>query len=84
MFVDIARLLGKEDATVPEDMITALRDLYKATGIDRIKMSDYGVVPDDFLPMVKDARAAAPHQFHRDPVYATEEELVEIYRASYR
>lgn len=84
MFVDLARLLGKDDAKEPMDMVVALKALYTATGVDKIKLSDYGVTPDEFLPMVQNARAAAPHQFYRDPVYATEEELVDIFRASYK
>lgn len=37
-FVDMAKFLGKEDATKPEDFITALTDLQKACGVADLKM----------------------------------------------
>ena len=37
-FVDMAKFLGKEDSTKPEDFITALTDLQKACGATDLKM----------------------------------------------
>lgn len=37
-FVDMAKFLGKEDSTKPEDFITALTDLQKACGVTDLKM----------------------------------------------
>ena len=39
--------MGKTDAKEPMDFVTALVDLQKACGVDELKMSDYGITPEE-------------------------------------
>ena len=83
-FIAMARALGKSDADKPMDFITALSDLQKACGVDNLKMSDYGIKPDDFLELAKNARATMGGLFMADPAPMTDEECAEIYAKSYK
>ena len=51
-FIDMAKAMGKEDAKDPMDFVTALVDLQKACGVDELKMSDYGITPEEFPKFV--------------------------------
>lgn len=84
-FIELAKLMGKEDASEPMDMVRILRELYAATGMDKVKMSDYGITPDEFRPIVQTALRATPGQFLLDPVGGpSEDDLVAIFEASYQ
>lgn len=84
MFIEVAKLLGKHDAKDPMDMVTALRDLNEATGVSKIKMSDYGVDPANFPAMVRNGIALTPGQYEYDLVKATEEDWINILKASFQ
>lgn len=83
-FVDMARFLGKEDASKPEDFLTALIDLQKACGVYNLKMSDYGIKKDEAMTMAKNARTTMNGLFQCDPGETTDEEIAGIYERSYR
>lgn len=83
-FINMAKALGKIDANKPMDFITALSDLQKACGVDDLKMSDYGIKPDEFMELAKNARATMGGLFMSDPAPMTDEECAEIYSKSYR
>lgn len=83
-FVEMARALGKADATKPEDFLTALHNLQVACGVDNLKMSDYGFTPDDFLPLAKNARATMGSLFACDPAPTTDEEIASIFAKAYK
>lgn len=83
-FVEMARLLGQEDAKAPEDFLTALAGLQKACGVDGLKMSDYGITPEEFPKMAKLARAALGMLFDCDPIPLADEDIVGIFAESYR
>lgn len=55
-FVAMARALGVEDAREPMDFIRALEALQRACGVADLRMSDYGISPDEFPAMVRNAR----------------------------
>lgn len=44
-FIEMAKLMGIEDASKPEDFITALVKLQEECGVADLKMSDYGIAP---------------------------------------
>ena len=83
-FVEMARALGKADATKPEDFLDALAALQKACGVDALKMSDYGIRPEEFPGMVKLARSAVGMLFSCDPSALSDDDVLAILRASYR
>ncbi len=83
-FVDMARFLGKADAEKPEDFLTALHDLQKACGVDQLKMSNYGIKPDEFPAMAKNAKETMGKLFEADPAVLDEAGIVKILTESYR
>ena len=82
-FVDMAKWLGKSDATKAEDFLTALADLQKACGVYGLKMSDYGITPEEFGTLSDNARSAMGGLFTRDRVDLTREDCIRIYERSY-
>ena len=83
-FVEMARALGKADATKPADFLDALAALQKACGVDALAMSDYGIRPEEFPGMVKLARSAVGMLFSCDPSALSDDDVLAILRASYR
>lgn len=82
--VAMAKALGKSDATKAMDFVTALADMQKACGVDKLKMSDYGIKEDDLPKMVQNARENMAGLFMVDPVQLTDEDCLNIYKKSYR
>ena len=83
-FIDMAHFLGMENASKPEDFITALLELQKACGVDDLKMSDYGIKKEEAMTLAKNARATMMRLFVRDPQETTDEEIAGIYERAYR
>ena len=83
-FVRMARALGMEDAKEPMDFITALTRLQEACGVADLKMSDYGITPDEFETMAHNAKSSMGWLFEADPLPLSLEDCVAIYQASYK
>lgn len=83
-FVRLAQALGKADAARPEDFLTALADLQKACGVDALRMSDYGVKPEECATFARNAREVMGVMFTSDRVAMSEAECEAIFRESYR
>ena len=83
-FVEMARALGKADATKPADFLDALAALQKACGVDALAMSDYGIRPEEFPGMVKLARSAVGMLFSCDPSELSDNDVLAILRASWK
>ena len=83
-FVEMARALGNADATKPADFLDALAALQKACGVDALKMSDYGIRPEEFPGMVKLARSAVGMLFSCDPSELSDDDVLAILRASWK
>ena len=82
--IDMARALGKKDATHPMDFVIALVQLQVACGVDNLKMSDYGIRREDLPVMAKNARDTMGDLFLLDPIALSEEDCIAIYEQSYR
>ena len=80
--IKLAKALGKEDADKAQDFITALDGLMAACGVHDLKMSDYGIHPDEFPAMVASARAMGG-LFMADPTELSDDQLLKIYQDSY-
>ena len=83
-FVDMARYLGKQDASKPEDFLDALASLQKACGVDNLKMSDYGIRREDAAKMADNAIATTQRLLKFDPVPLTRDECIKIYEDSWK
>lgn len=83
-FIEMAKAMGKEDAREPMDFVAALTDLQKACGVDGLKMSDYGITPQEFPTFAANARSTMGILFKMDRIELTDEDLIKIYTESYR
>lgn len=83
-FVEMARAMGVSDAQKPEDFLTALTRLQEECGVADLKMSDYGVKPDEFETLTRNTREVMGVMFTSDRVQMSDEEIVNVYRESYK
>ena len=83
-FVRMARAMGMDDASKPEDFLTALANLQRECSVGDLKMSSYGITPDEFEKMAKNAMDSMCWLFVNDRVELSVEDCVEIYRKSYK
>ncbi len=83
-FVRLAQALGMTDATEPMDFITALKHLQNECGVGDLKMSDYGITPDEFPQMAHIAKTAMAFLFTSDRIDLSEEDVVDIYQKAYK
>ncbi|MDO4849354.1 MAG: iron-containing alcohol dehydrogenase [Coriobacteriia bacterium] len=83
-FIELARALGRADARTPEDFLAALSELMEACGVDDLRMSDYGIEPQEFAQMAVDAKETMGVLFFCDRFEMSDEDVVSIYEKSYR
>lgn len=83
-FIRMAQALGMKDASKPEDFITMLVKLQKDCNVADLKMSDYGITPDEFDKLAANARETMGGLFAANPCEMTHEDCVEVFRKSYR
>ncbi len=83
-FVKMAQVMGYPDAKAPMDFIAALDRLQKDCGIADLKMSDYGMKPDDLPALVKNAKATMGKLFAFDRSPLTDADCLAIYTAAYK
>ncbi len=83
-FVRMAKAMGMKDAKEPMDLITMLAKLQKDCGVADLKMSDYGIKPEEFETMAKNAKDTMGFLFTCDRSEIRVDECVDIYRESYK
>lgn len=83
-FIEMARLLGMENANKPEDFITALVKLQEDCGVADLKMSDYGITREELPTLALNARETMGGLFSANPCKMTHEECVAIFEKAYR
>ena len=83
-FVKMAQAMGMEDAGKPQDFITMLAKLQKECGVDGLRMSDYGIRPEEFETLAKNAIDTMGFLFQCDRSQLSVADCVEIYKKSYR
>lgn len=83
-FVQMARAMGMEEAREPMDFISMLVRLQKDCGVADLKMSDYGITPEEFGMLAQNARATMGALFRSDRVNLDLEDCIGIYRCSFR
>lgn len=83
-YMKMAEVMTGLKSSTPDDFIDALTKMQKACGVDSLKLSEWGVKEEELLDMVHNARATMGGLFKLDPRETTDEELLNIYRQSYR
>ena len=83
-FVRMAQALGMENASAPEDFLTALSNLQKACGVDQLRMQDYGITAEEIDTLAQNARETMGGLFESDPIPLSHEECCLIYKKSFR
>lgn len=78
-FVRMAQALGKKDTKDPMDFIAALSELQEQCGVAHLKMSDYGIQPEEFMTLAQNARAAMGGLFACDRVPLSDENCAAIF-----
>lgn len=83
-FVRMALALGKRDAKEPMDFTEALAELQEQCGVGNLKMSDYGIRPEEFMTLAQNARTTMGGLFACDRVPLSDQECAGIFEKSYR
>lgn len=83
-FVRMAQAMGMEGAAKPEDFLTVLRQLLEDCGYGDMKMSDFGITPDEFEQAVRDSKTVSARLFTHDLIPLSDEDCLKIYQESYR
>jgi len=83
-FVRMAQAMGRPDAREPEEFIEMLDMLQRDCGVAELKMSDYGIRPDEFERMARNAMETMGGLFQCDRATLSVADCVAIYAASYK
>lgn len=83
-FVKMAKAMGMENADKPEDFITALVKLQEACGVADLKMSDYGIQPDEFMTLAVNARETMGGLFLANPCEMNDTDCADVFEKAYR
>ncbi len=83
-YTELARLLGMPEADKAEDFIVALARLQEACGVAELRMSDYGITPDELPTLMRNARDVMGVMFAGDRIQMSDDDIVRIYTESYK
>lgn len=83
-FVSMAKAMGMKDAKEPMDFITMLVKLQEDCGVADLRMSDYGIKPEEFEMMAKNAMDTMGFLFACDRVALSVEDCIDIYKNAYK
>ena len=83
-FIRMARAMGIENASDPMDFIVALTALQEACGVADLRMSDFGIAPDEFAAFTTNARETMGKLFAADRSELSEDDCIAIYNESYK
>lgn len=82
--VQMAKALGNEAASKPQDFLDALIQMQKDCGVDALKMSDYGIMRDNFAAYADNAFENSGGMFRLDTYPFTKEEVIAMLEESYQ
>jgi alcohol dehydrogenase len=83
-FVRMAKAIGMEEAKEATDFMTMLAKLQEDCGVADLKMSDYGIKPEEFVTLAKNAKDTMGRLFLCDRSELSVEDCVAIYAKSYK
>lgn len=81
--INMAKALGKKDASKSMDFVDALIELQKACKVDNIKLSDYGAKRED-LPDIAQNSKFTSGLYENDPHNFSDEDILAILEKSYK
>lgn len=83
-FIKMAKAMGVENPTSPQDFIDALVQLQKDCGVDNLKMSDYGFTKDECMTLAINARETMGGLYAANPCEMTDEDVAGIFERSFK
>lgn len=83
-FIEMARMMGDTGASTPDAFLKQLEEFMIECNVNDLKMSDWGIKPEDFPKMVRTARSTMQIFFEHDRVPVSDEECLEILESSYK
>lgn len=83
-FVKMAQAMGMKDAVHPMDFIKMLDALQQACHVDHLKMSDFGILPEEFEKMAHNAKDCMGFLFDNDRYPLSITDCINIYKESYK
>ena len=83
-FVKMAQIMGAADAKEPMDFINVIGKLQDDCGIANVKMSDYGIKPNEFETLAKNAKDTMGGLFLCDRCILSIDDCITIYKNSYK
>lgn len=84
-FVELARAMGRPNATRPEEFLEAHAEFLKMINCADLRMSDYGIKPEHFPHFVESARSSVGSYFTmQDRVPLTDDDIIKIFTESYK
>lgn len=83
-FIKMAKAMGVENPTSPQDFIDALMQLQKDCGVDDLKMSDYGFTKDECMTLAVNARETMGGLYAANPCEMTDEDVAGIFERSFK
>ena len=83
-FLKMARAMGVENPTSPQDFVDALVRLQEACGVADLKMSDYGFDRSECMDLAVNARETMGGLYPANPCEMTNEDVAGIFERSYR
>ncbi len=82
--IDMAKAMGKPNATKASDFVDALRALMQSCEVDNIKMSDYEMKYEELNKYALNARDTMSGLYSFDPIEFTDSDVLGILQRSYR
>lgn len=83
-FMKMAEVMTEKKSARPSDFLEALESMQRQCKVHDLKLSDYGIKPEDFEKMKENARITMGGLFACDPRPITGEEILAIYKNSYK
>lgn len=83
-YMKMAEIMTQQKSNRPSDFMDALIRMQKECEVYQLKLSDWGLKEEDLPKMVQNARETMGGLFMFDPRPLTDEEVLGIYKNSYR
>ena len=80
----MARAMGVENPTSGKDFIKALDDLIASVECSGMKMSDYGITPEELKTFPAKVHEVLGGDITADPLPLSDKDYLSIYEASYK
>ena len=83
-YMKMAEKMTQQKSARPSDFLDALAIMQRECGVADIRLSEYGITPNDFGRMVDNACATGQAMLDQDPRFLNREELIDIYMQSFK